>query len=80
MTHDTRVADWLGRSGASVKTVCDSFSLSGSGRYRSLEVSVCSRVSQTVVSTTSDWIISSYILPRKPNGLMTLYRKLVTIQ
>ena len=65
MTHDTRVADWLGRSGASVKTgpfsVCDSFSLSGSGRYRSLEVSVCSGVSQAVVSTTSDWIIS-YIL------------------
>ena len=33
MTHDTRVADWLGHSGASVKTVCDSFSLSGGGRY-----------------------------------------------
>ena len=58
MTHDTRVADWLGRSGASVKT----------GRFQcvihflsSLEVSVCSGVSQAVVSTTSDWIIS-YIL------------------
>ena len=65
MTHDTRVADWLGRSGASIKTgrfqcVIHFLSLEG-GRYRSLEVSVCSGVSQAVVSTTSDWIIS-YIL------------------
>ena len=53
MTRDTRAADWLGRSGASVKTrrfQWDSFSLSGSGRYRSLEVSLCSGVSQAVVS------------------------------
>ena len=65
MTHDTRAADWLGRSGASVKTrrfqCVINFSLSGSGRYRSLEVSLCSGVSQAMASTTSDWIISSYI-------------------
>ena len=61
MTHDTRVADWLGHSGASAKMGrfrCGIHSLSsGSGRYTSLEVSVCSGVSQAVVSTISDWII-----------------------
>ena len=61
MTHDTRAADWLGRSGASVKSrrfqSGDSFSLSGSGRYRSLEVSLCSGVSQAVVSSIFDWIL-----------------------
>ena len=59
MTHDTRVADWLGHSGASIKTGrsgCEIHSLSGSGRCTSLEALVCSGVSQAVVSTTYDWI------------------------
>ena len=60
MTHDTRVVDWLGHSGASIKTgrsggEIHSLSL-GSGRCTSLEALVCSGVSQAVVST-SDWII-----------------------
>ena len=61
MTHDTRVADWLGHSGASVKTGrfrCGIHSLSlEAAIVDHLEVSVCSGVSQAVVSTTSDWII-----------------------
>ena len=73
MTHDTRVADWLEHSGASVKT----------GRFRCVinflsleaavidhqEVSVCSGVSQAVVSTTSDWIISYILYTLKANWI-----------
>ena len=60
MTHDTRAADWLGHSGALIKTgrfrwVIHSLSLEAA--VVDLEVSVCSGVSQAVVSTTSDWII-----------------------
>ena len=58
MTHDTRVADWLGHSGASVKTGrfgCEIHSLSLEAAV--IDHSVCSGVSQAVVSTTSDWII-----------------------
>ena len=61
MTHDTLAADWLGHSGALVKTgrfqwVIHSLSLEAAV-IDHLEVSVCSGVSQAVVSTTSDWII-----------------------
>ena len=61
MTHDTRLADWLGHSGASVKTGrfgCEIHSLSlEAAVVDHLEVSVCSGVSQAVDSTTPDWII-----------------------
>ena len=60
MTHDTRVADWLGHSGASLRQAVlgEKFILSlSSGRGGlSLEALLCSGVSQAVVSTTYDWI------------------------
>ena len=62
MTHDTRAADWLGHSGAVVKTgrfrwVIHSLSLWKRPLVIIKKFSVCSGVSQAVVSTTSDWII-----------------------
>ena len=67
MTHDTRIADWLGHSGASVKTGrfrCVIYSLSlEAAVVDHLKFSVCSGVSQAVVSTTSDWIISYILYP-----------------
>ena len=88
MTHDARVADWLGRSGASVKTgrfrCVIHFLISGSGRYRSLEVSVCSGVSQAVVSrnivtglshiyytSKANWTYDIISKTRKSNSLST---------
>ena len=59
MTHDTRVVDWLGHSGASFKmgrSGGEIHSLSGSGRGLSIEALLCSGVPQAVVSTTYDWI------------------------
>ena len=59
MTHDTRVFDWLGHSGASFKMAVlgEKFILSlSSGRGLSIEALLCSGVSQAVVSTTYDWI------------------------
>ena len=44
--------------------------------YTSLEVSVCSGVSQAVVSTTSDWIISYILYTSKANWT---YDKLIII-
>ena len=55
MTHDTRVVDWLGHSGASVLEGNFILSLS-SGRGLSIEALLCSGVSQAVVSTTYDWM------------------------
>ena len=60
MTNDTRVVDWLGHSGASVKmgrSGGEFHSLSlRSGRGLTIEALLCSGVSQAVVSTTYDWI------------------------
>ena len=67
MTLDTRVADWLGHSGASLRgAVLEEIlilSLS-SGRVISTEVSLCSGVPQAVDSTYVSYI------PQKPIGLM----------
>ena len=56
-TLDTRVVDWLGHSGASLRAVLEEiFILSlSSGRVTSTEVSLCSGVPQAVVSL-NDWI------------------------
>ena len=59
MTHDTRVVDWLGHSGASFKMgrSGEKFILSlSSGRGLSIEALLCSGVPQAVVSTSYDWI------------------------
>ena len=60
MTHDTRVADWLGHSGASLRQAVlgERFILSlSSGRSGlSLEALLCSGVPQAVVSIAYDWI------------------------
>ena len=57
-TLDTRVVDWLGHSGASLREAVleEIFILSlSSGRVISTEISLCSGVPQAVVSL-NDWI------------------------
>ena len=75
MTHDTRVVDWLGHSGASLKMGRfggEIYSFSQQRPWFIEEALFCSGVPQAVVSTTYDWIFL-YIY-RKPIGLVILLR------
>ena len=72
MTHDMRAADWLGRSGASVKTR----RLQSVIHSLSLEAAIIDHQKfHCVLECLRPWFLQYFTglfiyLPRKPNGLM----------